>query len=59
MMLLMLVVIQAIFGGVTAAIAHKKNRSYLGWYLIGAFTGFIGIIVAVFIPPLQQSEGRG
>jgi len=46
-----------------AVVAGRKNRSGFGWFLIGAFTGFIGLFVVLFLPSVasyvQEGARRG
>ena len=50
-------VIGVICGIIATAIASSKNRSPVGWFFIGFFTGIIGIIiVAVLDDPEEKSR---
>ena len=37
---------------VTAVIAGKKNRNAVGWFLLGAAFGFLGVTLAIVIPEI-------
>jgi hypothetical protein len=42
----------AIFSG---ALASSKNRTFIGWFLIGLLFGPFGLLVAAF-PKLEKNE---
>lgn len=43
-------------GAVTAYIASGKNRSKLGWFIIGTFTGIIGLGLVLGIKPIEKDK---
>jgi hypothetical protein len=43
-------------GAVTAYLAHGKNRSEPAWFLIGTFTGIIGLGLIMGIKPAEKSN---
>lgn len=46
-------VIMATFGVVCAMVASNRGRSGVGWFLIGAILGCIGLIILLVIPNLK------
>jgi len=48
-----------VFAIFSAAIASSKNRSGVGWFLVGLFFGPFGLLVAAFpkIDPEDQEQG--
>jgi len=44
------IILMIIFGIVCASIASSKNRSSFGWFIIGALTGIIGLIIIIALP---------
>ena len=48
----MLVIFIMLMGGcISCAVAAGKQRSALGWFVIGALFPLLGIILAVVLPP--------
>ncbi|SPN74046.1 hypothetical protein C10C_0909 [Chlamydia serpentis] len=45
-----------ILGCLSAYIADKKNRNVIGWFLAGAFFGFIGLIILLLLPARQNNS---
>jgi hypothetical protein len=41
----------ALFGTVTALLAHSKNRNPVGWFAIGFLFPLFGIILSIVLPP--------
>ena len=53
------VVIWLVLAVLTAFLAAKKNRSFLGWLLIGLIIPLIGFILILVIPegkPLEEAK---
>ena len=50
--------IMAIFGGITAAIASSKGRNVAGWFFIGFFFGCIGLIIILCLSNLREEQAR-
>lgn len=44
------VVAVVVCGVIAAAIASAKNRSMLGWFLLGALLGLIGVLIVALLP---------
>lgn len=40
-----------LFGILTAVVASKKGRNGFGWFLIGLFTGLLGLAIALAMLP--------
>jgi len=40
------------------AIARSKNRSFFGYFLIGLFFPFIGLLIAMGMAPRPAPDGR-
>jgi hypothetical protein len=38
------------FGGITAYIAHEKNRGTTSWFLVGFCFGIIGLLIVACVP---------
>ena len=47
---LVVLVVAAVFGLICAAIAARKNRSRIGYGLLGFFLPLIGLIVIAVLP---------
>ncbi len=47
-----------LFGILTAVIASKKGRNGFGWFLIGLFTGLMGLAVALAMLPKKYYTGE-
>src|SRR5262245_41415653 len=43
-------------GTITAAIAHSKGRTAIGWFFAGFFIHIIGIIIVVALPNLKEQR---
>jgi hypothetical protein len=41
-----------------AAVGASKGRSWINWFLVGAFFGPIGLIAAVGIAPIDLNDNR-
>lgn len=54
--LLIALIVPLVFGGVTAHIGAKKGYSKFGFFLLGFFTAFIGVIVALIVE--DKTRGR-
>lgn len=37
-------------GGISGAIARTKHRSFIIWFLVGAFLNFLGILICAVMP---------
>lgn len=44
------------FGIVTALAAQARGRSFLGWLIIGCFTGIFGLIAVLVMENLKNSS---
>ena len=51
-------VFMALFGIVVALIAHSKGRTAVGWFFIGALTGFIGLIIILVVSNLKKEQEK-
>lgn len=51
-------VVLVAFGAITAAIAHSKGRSPIGFFFLGFFAGCIGLIVILCLDNLKEREER-
>jgi hypothetical protein len=56
--LLVQLLIMAIFGGISAAIASSKGRNTVGWFFIGFFFGCIGLIIILCLSNLLEDQAR-
>lgn len=56
--LLVRLLIMAVFGGITAAIASSKGRNVVGWFFIGFFFGCIGLIIILCLSNLREEQAR-
>ena len=55
------VIVWLVLAIVTAFIAAKKNRSFLGWFIIGLIIPLIGFILILVIPegkPLEEDTKK-
>ncbi len=46
---------------ITAFVAAKKNRSFIGWLIIGLIIPVIGLIMIIVLPegkPLEKAEEK-
>ena len=53
------IVLWLLFAIVTAFIAARKNRSFIGWLIIGLIIPLIGLIMILVLPegkPLNEEE---
>jgi len=50
-----LLLLWILFGFFSAALAAHKNRSAVGWFLMGVLFGPFGLLVALF-PPLEKQQ---
>lgn len=50
--LVLAVFLSLLFGGLSAAIAYKKNRSVSGWFFVGLLLGPFGLLV-IFFPRIK------
>jgi len=44
------------FGLLAAHFAKKRGRRPLGWFFIGFFLGFIGILILFLLPKIEKAE---
>jgi len=51
-------IIAAICGVISAAIAHSKGRNAVGWFFGGFFLGIIGIVIVACISNLNEQRAR-
>jgi hypothetical protein len=52
------IIIAAIFGAITAAIASSKGRNVVGWFFLGFFFSCIGLIIILCLSNLREEEAR-
>jgi hypothetical protein len=45
-----------VFGYLTSRIASSKGRSAMGWFFIGAFTGFFGLVASLIMLPAEYYQ---
>ena len=50
------VIIWILFGIVTAVVASNKGRNGWGWFFIGVLLGPFGLILALVISPVRQTN---
>ncbi|MBI5361293.1 MAG: DUF4339 domain-containing protein [Planctomycetes bacterium] len=50
--------IGAVFGTVTAILAHSRGRNTVGWFFIGFLTGCIGLIILLCISDLKEEKAK-
>lgn len=48
----------AMFGGITSAIAHSKGRTAVGFFFLGFFAPCIGLIVILCLDNLKERDAR-
>lgn len=54
-----IIIIQAVvFACASEAVAASKNRDSAGYFVLGLFLGIIGLLVAVGVPKLEESEAK-
>lgn len=51
-------IVWLVFGGICAAIASSRGRSGAGWFFIGLFLGFLGILLVLVLPNLKEERRR-
>lgn len=51
-------VIWLLFAIITAIIARSKGRSAIGWFIIGFFLSFIGLIILLLVGRTVENEAR-
>lgn len=56
--LLVRLLIMAVFGGITAAIASSKGRNTVGWFFIGFFFGCIGLVIILCLSNLHEEQAK-
>jgi CHASE2 domain-containing sensor protein len=49
-----LLIVWGLMGLVCALIARSKNRSAIGWFILGIFFGPIGILAAAVMSPIPK-----
>lgn len=47
------------FGVLAAVIASSKNRSFIGWLLLGCVFGIFALAAVAFMPALEAAAPRG
>ena len=52
------IVIWLLFAIITAIIARSKGRSAIGWFIIGFFLSFIGLIILLLVGRTVENEAR-
>lgn len=51
------IAVMLVFGIATAVVASRKGRNGFGWFLIGLFTGIIGLaIILIALPKRFYTE---
>lgn len=53
-----ILIINAIVGGLCAAIASSKGRSAVGWFFIGFFFGLVALIIVLVLSNLKDERRR-
>ncbi|WP_155769317.1 hypothetical protein [Mycobacterium asiaticum] len=48
-----------ICGAIAAGIAVRKNRSAVGWFLIGALLSLVGIVIIAMLPAATPGAAHG
>jgi len=56
--LLLNIIVWIVFGAICAAIAQSRGRSAVGWFVIGALTSCIGLILVLVLPDLKAQQER-
>lgn len=54
MIIVLMIVSGAVFGGGSAILAANKNRSALGWFVLGFFFSFVALIVIAGLSPVPE-----
>jgi uncharacterized membrane protein YeaQ/YmgE (transglycosylase-associated protein family) len=54
----MFLIVGAICGIITAAIASSKGRSVVGWFFVGFLLGLIGVIISLCMSNLKQQKAK-
>ncbi len=55
------VILWLVLAIITAFIAAKKNRSFIGWLIIGLIIPVVGLIMILVLPegePLEEKSGK-
>jgi hypothetical protein len=45
-----------IMGIVCALVAHKKNRSVIGWFFLGVLFSLISLVVLIFLDDIEDTR---
>lgn len=56
--LIVQLLVNLVFGGITAAIASSKGRNVVGWFFLGFFFACIAIIIIVCLPNLNEEQAK-
>lgn len=56
--LLVQLLINCVFGGITAMIAHSKGRNVVGWFFLGFFFACIALIIILCISNLNEEQAK-
>jgi hypothetical protein len=51
-------IVMAVFGGITAAVASSKGRNTVGWFFIGFFFGCIGLIIILCLSNVREEQAK-
>ena len=54
MIIVIMIVSGAVFGGGSAILAAGKNRSAFGWFVLGFFFSFVALIVIAGLSPVPE-----
>jgi len=54
----MFLIILPIIGIICALIAHSKGRNPVGWFFIGFFFGFVGLIIALVVSNVKDRQEK-
>ncbi|WP_273725081.1 hypothetical protein [Brucella gallinifaecis] len=59
MIIVIMIVSGAVFGGGSAILAANKNRSAFSWFVLGFFFSFVALIVIAGLSPVPEvRQGR-
>lgn len=53
---MILIVLALVFAGFTGAIASSKNRSFMGWFILGGCFNLIALLAVGLMPRIEMVE---
>lgn len=52
---MLIIIFMLLFGWACSYIAKDKRRDHVSWFVIGALTGFVGLIIIAVLSPLPSA----